>query len=229
MFHLPIVEVIVSIVTSALAAGGLAALFGLMAVESFGFPPLPSEVILLFAGFLIASHAFDPYSAFAAALAGGVVGSFVAYAVGRYARGWLFPKGPRRRLPLNESHLESMDRWFARHGEGTVGVSRLVPVLRAYISYPAGAARMDPLRFGVYTAVGAAPFTAAFLYAGFVLGSDWSAILPFFNLLDDLALAGVAAFAIYLLLRWTDRLTPGFPPRWTSPADRRAASEPPGS
>lgn len=225
MFHLPIVELLVAFIIAVLNAGGLAGLAGLMAVESFGIPPLPSEVILLFSGFLIARGSFDWPGAFGAALAGGVAGSYIGYWVGRDARGWIFPVGRPPRVPLDARHLERMDRWFDRHGEGTVAFARLLPVVRSYISYPAGAARMSPTKFGVFTAIGAAPFTFAFLYGGFVLGSDWSSVVPYFSLLDDAALVVIAIAVVYGLLVWADVIAPGFPPRLT----RSSGSPPPGA
>lgn len=214
MFHLPIVELVVALIIAILNAGGLAGLAGLMAVESFGIPPIPSEVILLFAGFLIARGSFTWPGAFLAALAGGVGGSFAGYWVGRDARAWLFPSDRKPRLPLDAKHLETMDRWFERHGEGTVAFSRLVPVIRSYVSYPAGAARMDPTKFGVFTAVGATPFTLALLYAGFLLGSDWSSVVPWFSLFDDVALVLVVGILVFLGLRWAGWISDGFPPRF---------------
>ncbi len=213
MFHLPIVEVIVAFIIAVLRAGGLAGLAGLMAVESFGIPPLPSEVILLFAGFLIAMGTFSWPGAFLAAMVGSLAGSFIAYWVGRDARSWLFPEGRSPRVPIDQEAVRRMDRWFARHGEGTVGFARLLPVVRSYISYPAGAARMDPLKFGVFTAIGAAPFTFALLYAGDLLGSAWSSIVPYFSILDDIALVVVAGLAVYAGLVLTNVVTSGFPPR----------------
>ena len=225
MFHLPIVEVLVAFILAVLNAGGLAGLVGLMTVESFGIPPLPSEVILLFSGFLIAKGSFSWPGAFAAALVGGVAGSFIAFWVGRDARTWLFPAGRPPRVPLDARHLERVDRWFEHHGEGTVAFARLLPVVRSYISYPAGAARMSPTKFGVFTAIGAAPFTLAFLYAGFLLGSAWSSVVPFFSLLDDAALVLIAVAVVYVLLVWADVVAPGFPPRLT----RSSGSPPPGA
>lgn len=214
MFHIPLIEEVVSLITYLLAAGGLAALLGLMAVESFGIPPIPSEVILIFSGFLVAKGNYGAPEAFAAALAGGVLGSYFGYALGTEVRAWAFPPGRPARLGVGRSHLDAMDRWFAVHGEGTVAFARLLPVVRSYISWPAGAARMSPVKFGVFTAVGAAPFTVAFLYAGYVLGSDWQSILPYFSILDDVAVVLVALGVVYLALRWTDRIGPGFPPAW---------------
>jgi membrane protein DedA with SNARE-associated domain len=223
MFHLPIVEVIVALIVAVLRAGGLAGLAGLMAVESFGIPPLPSEVILLFAGFLIASGTFSWPGAFLAAMVGSLAGSFFGYWVGRDARSWLFPEGRAPRVPVDRQALERMDRWFVRHGEGTVGFARLLPVVRSYISYPAGAARMDTVKFGVFTLIGAAPFTFALLYAGDLLGSSWSSIVPYFTFLDDVALVAVAALAVYAGLVLTNVVTTGFPPRRV----RKVAPSPP--
>ncbi|HUI38729.1 MAG TPA: VTT domain-containing protein, partial [Thermoplasmata archaeon] len=125
----------------------------------------------------------------------------------------LFPEGRQRRFGIDVRHFETMDRWFARYGEAMVGGSRLLPGVRSYISYPAGAARMSPIRFGVYTAIGAAPFTAALLYAGVVLGAHWSSIVPWFNLFDTAILAALVVGVVYLALQWTGRIGPGFPPR----------------
>ncbi|MCI4344117.1 MAG: DedA family protein [Thermoplasmata archaeon] len=200
MISIPIVETVVGAITFIMMTAGLAGLFGLMSVESFGIPPLPSEIILPFAGFLVAQGTYSFPLAFVAALAGGVAGSYVGYAVGRWGRRFLV-RGPKW-LRLDPRHLDSMDRFFTRHGEGTVLFSRLVPLIRSYISYPAGAAKMEPVRFGVYTAVGAAPFTFALMYAGFLLGKHWHNIVPYFQLLDYVA-AGFIVIALgYILLRW---------------------------
>ena len=219
MSTLPIIETVVNLIVAVLTWGGLPALFLLMVVESFGIPPLPSEVILPFAGFLVAGGAYSLPEAIVAAVAGGVVGAYAAYLVGRYGRHWL-TAGPRW-LRLEERHLARMDRWFTDRGEGTVLVARLLPVVRSYVSYPAGTARMEPVRFGVYTALGATPFAAAFIYAGVLLGANWSSIVPIFQAIDDVALVLVAVVVVYGLLRWQGRLTGGFPPRWIrrTPAD----------
>jgi membrane protein DedA with SNARE-associated domain len=214
MFSLPIVETVVSLLTAVLTAGGLAALFGLMAVESLGIPPLPSEVILPFAGFLVFSGVYPFWAAFLAALAGGVVGAFAAYAIGAYGRHWLERPGSGL-LHLDPKHLKSMDDWFARHGEPTVGLARLLPIVRAYISFPAGTARMDLKKFGVYTALGAAPFTAALLYVGVVLGRNWSSFQATFRYLDVVAAVVIVVGIVYVAYRWR---------RGSKPADTVAPS-----
>ncbi len=208
MSTIPLVETVVSVILTVLRDGGLPALVALMAVESFGIPPLPSEIILPFAGFLVAQQDYPFAAAVGAALLGGVIGAYAAYVVGRWGR-HLLVGGPRF-LRLEERHLAAMDRWFERRGEGTVLIARLVPVVRSYISYPAGASRMEPARFGIYTAIVAAPFTAAFIYAGVLLGNDWSQIIPYLQYADYAGVVLVVLALVYVFLRWrSDRRTAG--------------------
>ena len=222
MVSIPIIEFVVNVIIEVMTVGGLAGLIALMGVESFGIPPLPSEIILPFAGFLVAQQVFNFPAAFAAALLGGVIGSYASYAVGRWGRRFLV-QGPKW-LRLNPDHLDSMDRFFQRRGEGTVIVSRLIPVIRSYISYPAGAAKMEPLRFGAYTAVGAAPFTFALMYGGYALGANWTSIVPYFRIADYFAATAIALALVYILLRWRHIITSGFPPRWIRRVDRMSPS-----
>ncbi len=215
--NLPLIQTIVSWITTVMTVVGLPGLLALMAIESFGLPPLPSEVILPFAGFLIADGTYSATGAVAAALVGGLAGSFIAYGIGRWARDRLTTLGigPFR---LEASHLDRMDRWFSRHGEVTVIVCRLLPVLRGYISYPAGAARMNAGRFGIYTFLGSLPFTVGLIYAGYLLRSDWTVVSSYFNLANDLLLGLIALTVLYLILIAAGLVTFGWPPhrgpRW---------------
>ncbi len=223
-----LIGTVVDAVVFILSTVGLPGVFALMAVESFGIPPLPSEVILPFTGFLIAEGTFSFGGALAAAVAGGLVGSFAAYAVGRWWRHRLVDIGVGP-LRVEARHLDRMDRFFARRGEMTVGISRLVPVVRSYISYPAGTAKMSPVRFAIYTVVGSIPFTVGFLYAGMVLGKDWNVVSSYLRWVDVAAGALVVLALGYLLLLLAGRLTPGWPPRWVrGGANRAPADGPPG-
>ena len=222
---------VADIITTVLTTVGLPGLFALMVVESFGVPPLPSEVILPFAGFLVAEGTFSLGGSLFAALAGGLVGSFAAYALGRWWRERITGLGIGR-LRLEARHLDRMDRFFARRGELTVAVARLVPVVRAYISYPAGTARMKPIRFGAYTLLGSAPFTLALVYAGMVLRSHWTVVSSYFRY-ADIALVAVVLFVVsYLLLQIAGVFGPGWPPhrirRAPPPLEPPNARQPPG-
>jgi membrane protein DedA with SNARE-associated domain len=214
MFSLPILETLVGWLVTVLTAGGLAVLFGLMVVESFGIPPLPSEVILPFAGYLVYRGVYPFGAAFAVALLGGLVGAFIAYAVGRYGRHWLARSGTGM-LRLDPKHLAAMDAWFARRGEPAVAVGRLLPLVRAYISYPAGTARMDVRKFGAFTVIGAAPYALLLLYAGYVLGPHWTEIESTFRYLDVVAVVVVVLVLAYVALVWGGRVSTGWPPRFT--------------
>jgi membrane protein DedA with SNARE-associated domain len=189
---------VVALILTVMTTVGLAGLLALMAVESFGIPPLPSEVILPFAGFLVATGAFALLPTIVVALAGSLAGAFAAYAVGRWWRPHLLRlrMGP---FGVQEHHLERMDAWFRRHGEVTVALSRCVPVVRAYISYPAGTARMAPVRFGLYTLAGSVPYTLALIYAGILLGHRWTEIEGYFFPLDLVVYALIVVGAVYLL------------------------------
>jgi membrane protein DedA with SNARE-associated domain len=200
------------VVVTVLRAIGLPGLFALMAVESFGIPPLPSEVILPFTGFLVADGTFSFAGATAVAVLGGLVGAYAAYAVGRWWRHRMLGLGIGR-LRLEPRHLERVDRYFARHGESTVGLARLVPVIRSYVSYPAGTARMEPIRFGMYTVLGSIPFVVALIYAGTVLRSNWTMVATDLAYLNYPIVALVVFGVVFLALQVVGVLAPGWPPR----------------
>lgn len=214
---------VTEVVVTVLQTVGLPGLLALMALESFGVPPLPSEVILPFTGFLIADGTFTWAGAASVAVIGGLLGSLAAYAVGRWWRDRITGMGIGR-LRLDPRHLERVDQYFARHGESTVGLARLVPVIRSYISYPAGTARMNPLRFGVYTVLGSIPFTLALLYAGTVLRSNWAVVSSTLAYLNYPLIALVLAGAVLLSLVVVGVLSPSWPPRWAARPARDSRS-----
>jgi membrane protein DedA with SNARE-associated domain len=209
---LSLVQEVVDVITTVLSTLGLPGLLALMIVESFGIPPIPSEVILPFAGFLVAERVFPLDGTLAVAIAGALVGSYAAYAVGRWWRHRILGIGFGR-LRLEERHLASMDRFFARRGEVTVAVARLIPGVRSYISYPAGAASMGPIRFGLYTLVGTVPFVAAWVWAGIVLGDHWAVISADLQPFNYAIIALVVAGVVYVVLLALGAVTPGWPPR----------------
>lgn len=197
-----------SLVLTVLRTIGLPGLFALMIVESVGIPPLPSEVILPFSGVLIVLGApgFTWPAVVVAAVAGTVVGAFVAYAVGRYGGRELVHRFGRP-FHVGERELDRAEQFFARHGGAAVGLARLVPVIRAYISYPAGIAEMRLAKFGVFTLVGTLPFTIVLVYLGTVLGDHYTVLEQYFNLLDLFVVIGVAALLLAWYLRYRGKGT----------------------
>src|SRR5580700_9346916 len=187
---------------TALQDVGIPGLFALMVVESFGIPPLPSEVILPLAGVLLVegTPGFTWPVVIAAAVAGSLVGSFIAYYAGRWG-GPAFVRRWGARIHLRETDIVRAERYFDKYGAITVGGARLVPLLRAYISYPAGAARMPEWRFGAYTLAGAIPFVVIMVYLGTVLGHKITEIEPYFQVFDVVVIAMVVIVAAVLILR----------------------------
>jgi membrane protein DedA with SNARE-associated domain len=166
-----------------IATYGYLAIFVLMVAESACIP-IPSELIMTFGGALAAGAvpgtALNLAGVIFAGVAGNVVGSYIAWAVGRYGgqpalRRW------GRRLRIREHDLDRANLWFERHGPRAVLIGRLLPVVRTFISLPAGIAGMDPVRFGIYTTIGCIPWTAALAAAGYAVGKNWNSIVTGFK------------------------------------------------
>ena len=153
----------------------------LMAVESACIP-FPSEIIMPFAGwFLVREAGLGIGGVLLISLAGAVgnvLGSLIAYYAGM-AGGRPFLQRYGRYILVSPHELDTADRLFAKHGEWIVLVSRLLPVIRTFISFPAGISRMNVFRFSAYTLVGAYPFCFALTYGGYVLGEHWERVHSF--------------------------------------------------
>jgi membrane protein DedA with SNARE-associated domain len=168
------IRAVSSLITHWVTSGGIVLVFVLMAAESCGVP-FPSEVIMPFAGFLAAQGHIGLVGAILAGTLGNVAGSLIAYALAaRFGRPLLL--GPGRRIGISPAHLDLADRWFERHGLVAVLVGRVLPVVRTYISFPAGLARVDPVRFTVLTAVGALPWCIALAAGGYAIGANYDRI-----------------------------------------------------
>ena len=190
---------------SFIANYGYLAIFVLMLAESACIP-IPSELIMLFGGALaagaVAGTRLDLAAVIAAGVAGNLAGSYLAYAVGRYG-GQAALRRWGRRIRLREHDLDKATAWFTRYGPVAVGFGRLLPVIRTFISLPAGIARMNRVRFVAYTVLGCIPWTAALAWAGYAVGGRWQQIADDFHgptyavagLLAVGAALGIAVFA----------------------------------
>jgi membrane protein DedA with SNARE-associated domain len=150
---------------------GYAGVALLMAIESACIP-LPSEIIMPFAGYLVYAGRFNLWAVGVAGAVGCVVGSWVAYYIGMWG-GRPFIERYGRYILVSRHDLDLADRWFARYGEVIVFASRLLPVVRTFIAFPAGVARMNLARFTVYTFLGSLPWCIGLAYVGQVLGEQW--------------------------------------------------------
>ncbi len=169
-----------------------------MAIESAAIP-LPSELILPFAGWSVSRGVVEPltgapwtyWGAVIAGVVGNTVGSLVAYAVGMYGGRPLLERWGRYVL-ISRHDLDLADRWFARYGDATVFFSRMLPVIRTFISVPAGVARMPLWRFIAFSIAGAVPWVMLLVWGGTLLGDHWLELKHALRGLDYLVAAGLA-------------------------------------
>lgn len=158
-----------------------------MAIESANIP-LPSEIILPFGGYLVSTGRLNFWGAVMAGTMGGIGGSIVSYYIGLFGgRPFLLKYG--RYVGLSEKHFFLVENWFQRYGEATVFFTRLMPVVRTFISLPAGIARMNMPRFIIYSFLGSLPWSIGLVYLGVKLGQHWDALKPWFHRFDIVIVA----------------------------------------
>ena len=179
---------------------GLVGVFVLMVLESACIP-IPSEATMLFAGFNVAEGEYSLFLAVAVASVANLVGSWIAYGVGRAGRVDLIEKHGRK-LGISPKHLETADRWFQRHGDATVFFTRLLPIVRTFISLPAGVARMPFWRFSLLTLAGCIPWMLMLTYIGVKVGERWRQWQGYLHYVDYVVAALIVLTAIYLVARW---------------------------
>src|SRR6184192_1280391 len=194
-----ITDRLVEVATNVVGDLGLPGVFVLMFLESACIP-IPSEATMLFAGFNV--HKGE-YSLLAITVVGSLAnlgGSWLAYAVGYYGRIDLIEKHGHL-LFIRPKHIEWADRWFARWGAPTVFFSRMLPIVRTFISLPAGVARMPFWRFTVYTVAGCIPWVLMRAIVGREVGDNWEAWRGHLRYLDYAVAAAIVAAVAYLLIR----------------------------
>ncbi len=192
-----------------ISAGGYVGVALLMVIESACIP-LPSEIIMPFAGYLVSTGRFTLIGAATAGAIGCNIGSTIAYYVAIYGgRPALERWGPY--LLIRASDVERSERLFARYGGVMVFVGRLLPVVRTFIAFPAGLARMPMLPFQAYTFVGSWIWSFGLAYVGYILGSQWNSnptLRGVFHSLDVVIVAlFLAALAWFLWSHWPRRAT----------------------
>jgi membrane protein DedA with SNARE-associated domain len=190
---------LVDAVTNLIGDHGVPAVFLLMVVESACLP-VPSEVIMLFAGYLVSLHRMSLAEAVAAGVAGNIVGSWIAWGVGM-SGGRILLERHGRWVHITPARLDMADRWFERRGERIVLIARCLPVIRTFISLPAGIARMPFWRFTIYTAVGSVPWVLALTLLGVQVGSKWDEWHKRLEVLDYVVVAGIVVAIAVLVVR----------------------------
>jgi membrane protein DedA with SNARE-associated domain len=191
----PIVQFAVDVIDKL----GLPGIFVLMLAESACIP-IPSETTFLFAGFNVANGEYSLLAVVTVGVLANLVGSWVAYAVGYYGRVDILEKYGSK-LHIKPSHLAWADRWFERYGDATVFFSRMLPIIRTFISLPAGVARMPFWRFTVLTTLGCIPWVFMLTYIGMKVGERWESWRDSLHYIDYAVAALILLGAAYLLVR----------------------------
>jgi membrane protein DedA with SNARE-associated domain len=203
-----IIAALSAFIISVISAGGYLGIVVLMAIESACIP-LPSEIIMPFSGYLVYVGRFKLLWVATVGALGCNLGSAIAYAVGYYGGRPLVEKYGSYIL-LSRHELDWADRFFARYGNITVFVSRLLPVIRTFIALPAGVARMNQPKFHFYTFIGSWPWCLGLAYVGMKLGQRWDTdprLRIWFHRFDAIILAVILiGVVVFVWTRWQGRI-----------------------
>jgi membrane protein DedA with SNARE-associated domain len=178
---------------------GYAGVFIMMVLESMVFPA-PSELIMPFAGFIASQGDFNLVLVIVVSTVGSIVGSIFSYYIGKLWGTKLVIRYGKYIL-VREEDLHKTEEWFNRHGEVTIFVFRLVPVVRHLISLVAGVAEMDVKRFTIYTLAGAAVWNSIMAYLGFYLGSNWHLITNYVDEISWVIVALIVIAVVWFIVR----------------------------
>jgi membrane protein DedA with SNARE-associated domain len=193
-----VVEPIVDVATEFIGSAGVVAVFLLMLLESACIP-IPSEAIMLFAGFSVSNGELTLFGVVAAGVLGNLAGSWIAYAVGYYGRIDLLERN--KLIHISPKHLKWADDWFERYGGATVFFSRMLPIIRTFISLPAGVAKMPFWRFTAYTLAGCIPWVLMLALVGRSVGNNWEDWRHKLGYLDYLVVLAIVVGVVYLIVK----------------------------
>ena len=194
-----IIEVVTSYIISGISGFGYVGVGAMMAIESACIP-LPSEVIMPFAGFLVAQGKFSLLGVTLAGAIGCVIGSVIAYAVGAWGgRGFIEKYG--KYILISHHDLAIADNFFNKYGSSAIFFSRLMPVVRTFISLPAGIAKMNFNKFVIYSFLGSVPWSFGLAYLGKKLGDHWDILGGYFHKFDFVIVIAIMAGAVWYIRR----------------------------
>jgi len=183
-------------ITNLIGTFGYPGIILLMTLES-ACMPVPSEIVMPFAGFAVQQGRLEFFAVGMAGAIGCLVGSVLSYVVGYYGGRPLLEKYGRYIL-ISPHEIDMAHRWFERYGVATVFIARLLPIVRTFVSLPAGIARMDFKKFAVYSFVGSLPWCYALAYAGVILGENWDTLEDYWIYFDILTVIGIVMFIAYV-------------------------------
>ncbi|MEM3218879.1 MAG: DedA family protein [Thermoplasmata archaeon] len=190
-------EIVIALIIDFLAKYGYTAIFFLMMLESMMLP-IPSEVIIPFGGFLAYKGYLNIYGVITAATLGGVVGSYIAFLIGYYGgRPFILKYG--KYMLIDKENLNRAEKWFNKYGRISVFTTRLVPVIRTFISLPAGIAKMKTSLFLFYTFLGSLIWSIFLGILGYLLKERWIIIFSFFSKADPIII-GIGIAALFYII-----------------------------
>ena len=199
MLAVTVIEALSNFIISIIEQLGYAGVFVGMTIESIGVP-LPSEIIMPFAGYVVWEEKLTLIGVTVAGTLGCLAGSLIAYGIAAFGGRPLLERYGEYVL-IRTQELDRAEQWFEKYGEGAVFISRLLPVVRAFISYPAGIVRMEVKKFCLYTILGSLPWCFALTYVGVVLGPHWDDVIGQLRYFNIAVVLGVAALIGYLIYR----------------------------
>jgi membrane protein DedA with SNARE-associated domain len=204
VYSVRVMNIITGILTSVaifcisiISSVGYFGLFLLMTMESM-ILPVPSEMVMPFAGFLISGGKMEFVLVVLFSTLGSLLGSLISYSIGIYG-GNRFVKKYGKYFLLNEEHLVKTEEWFSKKGELTIFIGRFVPIVRHVISIPAGIGKMNLKKFMLYTVLGAGIWNAFLAYIGYVLGNNWTSIKEYADYISWGVLVIIVIVGMYFL------------------------------
>jgi membrane protein DedA with SNARE-associated domain len=198
-----ITAIIADYATKVIDATGYPGVAVLMIMESMVFP-VPSEAVMPFAGFLVATKRFTMAGIIAASTLGSIAGSLVSYWIGRYG-GASFVNRWGKYLLLNRHDLEATEAFFRKRGSITILICRFIPVVRHLISIPAGTGRMNIFTFLIFTVVGAGLWNTFLSFCGFYLKQNWEVVMKYSHLVDIAVVLILLGGIIYFVVKHVKR------------------------
>lgn len=194
-----IIEPILDFVTFVISNLGYPGVIFLMILDS-AMIPIPSEIILVFSGYLVTTGTFEPISVILAGSFGNVVGSIMTYYFGlKFGRLFVLRFG--KYFFIKENHLEYTEKLFQKYGDKISFLGRLLPAIRTYISLPCGIAKINLFKYSIYTFFGSVIWNTMFTYIGIQLGSNWQDIDNYSIYLEIVTVCVIVVFVIWFITK----------------------------
>lgn len=196
-----IILAVTSIIISIISTTGYLGIFLLMGAES-ALIPIPSEITMTFAGYLASVGKFNLFAVIFTGAFANLVGSWIAYWLGYWGERTIVLnviKKYGKYILISEHEFEKSEKWYRKYGEVITFFSRILPVVRTFISLPAGIAKMNFWKFTLFTFVGSLIWSALLAYIGFILGKNWNSLHPYYQKFEFVIIGAVVLLAGYYL------------------------------